>query len=468
MPIPKANKGEDRTKFMGRCMSAMNSEYPDQKQRAAICFRAFRTADNEKGNDMDVNDLAVQTKTLKQKLILKEGEWNGTFYPAGTVREAFNDLKEFEKLPSDMRDTMLEPEEKQKDIMYADHNDGVQSVLGDASNFTWDEESNGIRGDLHFVDKDMADKLEYFESVGKSFGGISPRLMNISRDGEAKKSRVVNISFVSTPAQGNNTMLSKDLEGEGNVLVTNEKPFNLNNIFTKEEDEMTSEEVKILVAEAIANLSADKGDKGTAMDEAIAAVKAEAKAAVDAALVEANAKVEADASAEADANADADGNAAEGTGDVQLSKEDLEKDERFVDLQKKVQAEGEKVAELKKQVVTGKLAETEVILKAAKESGKISAENDVEDAFRKLMNVETEAVANLSKDDAIVEEKVNVADLAKTILNSIVENSVVPMTESETANLTKIEKPGDGELTDEKATDLAKTFPKPHSQRTEE
>lgn len=40
MPIPSKNKDEDKSKFMSRCMSdsTMNKEYPDSKQRTAICI----------------------------------------------------------------------------------------------------------------------------------------------------------------------------------------------------------------------------------------------------------------------------------------------------------------------------------------------------------------------------------------------------------------------------------------------
>ena len=40
MPIPKPNKDEDNQKFVARCMSdeVMKKEYPDSKQRVAICL----------------------------------------------------------------------------------------------------------------------------------------------------------------------------------------------------------------------------------------------------------------------------------------------------------------------------------------------------------------------------------------------------------------------------------------------
>ena len=40
MPIPKPNKNEDNQKFVARCMSdeIMKKDYPDNKQRIAICL----------------------------------------------------------------------------------------------------------------------------------------------------------------------------------------------------------------------------------------------------------------------------------------------------------------------------------------------------------------------------------------------------------------------------------------------
>jgi hypothetical protein len=40
MPLPSPNKNEDRKSFMSRCMGddAMNKEYPESKQRTAVCI----------------------------------------------------------------------------------------------------------------------------------------------------------------------------------------------------------------------------------------------------------------------------------------------------------------------------------------------------------------------------------------------------------------------------------------------
>lgn len=44
MPIPKPNQNEDKTKFIARCMGneTMKKEYPDSKQRVAICLGQTR------------------------------------------------------------------------------------------------------------------------------------------------------------------------------------------------------------------------------------------------------------------------------------------------------------------------------------------------------------------------------------------------------------------------------------------
>jgi len=44
MPIPKPRAGEKESKFIERCMSneTMVREYPDNKQRIAVCYQGWR------------------------------------------------------------------------------------------------------------------------------------------------------------------------------------------------------------------------------------------------------------------------------------------------------------------------------------------------------------------------------------------------------------------------------------------
>jgi len=41
-PIPSPSGSEDEQTFISRCMSELNEEFPDQSQRAAVCYKAWR------------------------------------------------------------------------------------------------------------------------------------------------------------------------------------------------------------------------------------------------------------------------------------------------------------------------------------------------------------------------------------------------------------------------------------------
>jgi len=49
MPIPKPSKGEIEGEFVARCMSnsIMKKEYPDKKQRLAVCFSSWKKKSNK-------------------------------------------------------------------------------------------------------------------------------------------------------------------------------------------------------------------------------------------------------------------------------------------------------------------------------------------------------------------------------------------------------------------------------------
>lgn len=44
MPLPSVRRGESQQAFVSRCMGSelMKAEYPEQKQRAAVCYSQFR------------------------------------------------------------------------------------------------------------------------------------------------------------------------------------------------------------------------------------------------------------------------------------------------------------------------------------------------------------------------------------------------------------------------------------------
>jgi hypothetical protein len=54
MPLPERDAGESQDEFIGRCMGALKDEFPDRKQRLAVCFRQWRGDRKESANVPDV------------------------------------------------------------------------------------------------------------------------------------------------------------------------------------------------------------------------------------------------------------------------------------------------------------------------------------------------------------------------------------------------------------------------------
>lgn len=73
-PMPMPREDEDKKKFISRCMSnkIMKSEYPDQKQRTAICYSQFKKSKGEKINLDDPEDELSIEEQVEIKEMIKE------------------------------------------------------------------------------------------------------------------------------------------------------------------------------------------------------------------------------------------------------------------------------------------------------------------------------------------------------------------------------------------------------------
>ena len=68
MPLPKPNSTDNQKTFLKKCMSSevMNSEYPDQKQRAAVCYSQFRRKKKHLKEYWEVIDIKSITESLPE------------------------------------------------------------------------------------------------------------------------------------------------------------------------------------------------------------------------------------------------------------------------------------------------------------------------------------------------------------------------------------------------------------------
>jgi len=70
MPIPTPRKGESQQEFISRCMGnpTMRKEFPDQKQRSAVCFSTWRRR-NKSFNDFHVR--APVSNAWEEEVVIK-------------------------------------------------------------------------------------------------------------------------------------------------------------------------------------------------------------------------------------------------------------------------------------------------------------------------------------------------------------------------------------------------------------
>jgi len=92
MPIPKRNPGESKDDFIGRCISKLKGEYPDD-QAAAICYEQLSFEDPKSFN---IYNQVKQQKSLTKmtKLELKELVKSHFSLVEAPVAEAFGELKD--------------------------------------------------------------------------------------------------------------------------------------------------------------------------------------------------------------------------------------------------------------------------------------------------------------------------------------------------------------------------------------
>jgi hypothetical protein len=147
MPIPKPGKGEQQSAFISRCMgnAVMVKEYPDGKQRAAVCHSQWRKkmkfkckeckheTDNEDSEDTtcpecggelvdnlkvktvdnQVDNLKLEVKTIPEVEIFEAGTWKGNKYT----------IKDLDEAVTNFRNGVLEP------YLNIDHNDKLTDAM---------------------------------------------------------------------------------------------------------------------------------------------------------------------------------------------------------------------------------------------------------------------------------------------------------------------------------------------------
>lgn len=137
---------------------------------------------------------------MENQVLLREGKANGIAYAAREIAPLARLLNTPPKAD--------EPDEANRDSLFLDHGDGASTWVGHIDNFRFDDKTKCLRGDVNIIDQDIADKINFQKSTGRSRFGISPRLLIDEEDGKASDIRIRSFSLVLNPAGGEALMLT--------------------------------------------------------------------------------------------------------------------------------------------------------------------------------------------------------------------------------------------------------------------
>lgn len=85
MPIPKPKKDQKKDEFISSCMSILNEEYPDNKQRAAVCFSQWKKYRNDSEDNINKKVDREFTINLDSKSTMRTDSTTGFLHCEGRL-----------------------------------------------------------------------------------------------------------------------------------------------------------------------------------------------------------------------------------------------------------------------------------------------------------------------------------------------------------------------------------------------
>jgi len=267
MPIPKPKKGEKEQKFISRCMGdkIMNKEYPDQKQRAGVCYTQWKT---KEVNNMIKFNYQIPIKEVKT-------EDNKDFFIEGTAINATTTANNHKFL-----DEELEPSAHTlADVpLLKDHRNEVDYIMGRVVKSQYGDRKVTFKARV--IDKNAQEMIKDGRLNSVSVGAMV-KSFDIDEDDESYIARGITFKELSLVAVGAD-------EGATFGVALSEAYKSTTDKINKEEMSMTKE-IKTEKAPETVTKEELADTVAKAVKEALEAKEAEivAKEAEDAKLKEA-------------------------------------------------------------------------------------------------------------------------------------------------------------------------------------
>jgi len=196
MPLIKPRKGEPQNDFIGRCMSdsKIKGEFPDNKQRQAVCFSQFKKGKEKlfKDEATSSNDFAVNMEKLNYCVEFNhEGDESGLLINGTALTETTsrNNVRYNAEVIKNATDSL-------KGVrLLKDHNNSVDSIVGFVSDAQYNEDRKAIEFKAKILDSGISEKIKSGliknVSIGASFKEVKSE-----REGTNKYYVPGNIEFL--------------------------------------------------------------------------------------------------------------------------------------------------------------------------------------------------------------------------------------------------------------------------------
>ena len=201
MPIPSPKSGESQDDFMGRCMSNMKGEFPDIKQRTAVCMSSFR-----KGKE-----IAKDWHLLEFIAPIQESSFvNDEFLIKGIAINETTTLNNHKYIAEELEKAA--PGLINKPLL-VDHDNRVESIKGRVKHAYFDSMEKNVKFEAKIMDKNIQEMVKDGRLISVSIGAYAKDLIKEEDTGVyiAKGLSFGELSLVAVPADPNaNFMMAMD------------------------------------------------------------------------------------------------------------------------------------------------------------------------------------------------------------------------------------------------------------------
>ncbi len=206
MPLPKPKEGEDKDKFINRCMvdKTMLSEFPDEKQRYAVCLAQFNKKDQKMAEiprEIRMAEIRALEPADQNEMIV---EGRAIVYDSPTVMYEIDGIKYYEMIQrgalesADLKDVPFKYNHSNSVMVMArTRNKTLELIPDDQGLLVRARLANTTAGrDLYeLIKRGDVDKMSFAFTVAEDSYDRDTRTRRI-----LKFKRIWDVSAVDTPA----------------------------------------------------------------------------------------------------------------------------------------------------------------------------------------------------------------------------------------------------------------------------